>query len=51
MPQNVYGAEVLPELIFRVAESVIEDVRQRRNRPLEKLYPILFLDGLRMNPR
>ncbi|WP_435371801.1 hypothetical protein [Treponema medium] len=42
--------EILPELIFRVAESVIEGVRQRRNRPLEKLYPILF-DALRMNPR
>ena len=49
--QNVYGVEVSPELISRVTESVIEDVRQWRNRPLEKSYPIVFLDALRVNSR
>ena len=49
--QNVYGVEVSPELISRVTESVIEDVREWRSRPLERSYPILFLDALRVNSR
>lgn len=49
--QDVYGVEVSPELISRVTESVIEDVREWRSRPLERSYPILFLDALRVNSR
>jgi len=49
--QNVYGVEVSPELISNVTESVAADVREWQNRPLEKSYPILFLDALRMNSR
>lgn len=49
--QNVYGVGVSPELISNVTESVNADVREWQNRPLEKSYPILFLDALRVNSR
>ena len=49
--QNVYGVEVSPELISNITESVMADVREWRSRPLEKSYPILFLDALRVNSR
>ena len=49
--RNVYGAEVSPELISNVTESVAADVREWQSRPLEKSYPILFLDALRINSR
>ncbi|MDE7382717.1 MAG: IS256 family transposase [Treponemataceae bacterium] len=49
--QGVYGVEVSPELISNVTESVAADVREWRSRPLEKSYPILFLDALRVNSR
>ena len=49
--QNVYGVEVSPELISNITESVMADVREWQNRPLEKSYPILFLDALRVNSR
>ena len=49
--QNVYGVEVSPELISRVTEAVVEDVREWRSRPLEQSYPILYLDALRVNSR
>lgn len=48
---QVYGVDVSPELISNVTESVIEDVKEWQNRPLEKSYPILFLDALRVNSR
>ena len=49
--QQVYGVEVSPETISNITESVMADVREWQNRPLEKSYPILFLDALRVNSR
>lgn len=49
--QQVYGVEVSPETISNITESVMTDVREWQNRPLEKSYPILFLDALRINSR
>ena len=49
--QQVYGVEVFPETISNITESVMSDVREWQNRPLEKSYPILFLDALRVNSR
>lgn len=49
--RNVYGVEVSPELVSNVTESVAADVREWQSRPLEKSYPILFLDALRVNSR
>src|SRR5574344_1041826 len=47
--QQVYGVDVSPELISNVTESVMADVKEWQTRPLEKSYPILFLDALRIN--
>mgnify|MGYP002624687079 FL=1 len=49
--QQVYGVEVSPETISNITESVMADVREWQNRLLEKSYPILFLDALRVNSR
>lgn len=49
--QQVYGVEVSPETISNITASVMADVREWQNRPLEKSYPILFLDALRVNSR
>lgn len=44
--KELYGTEVSPTLISRVTESVVEDVKAWQNRPLDPLYPILYLDAL-----
>ena len=49
--QQVYGVTVSPETISNITESIMADVREWQNRPLEKSYPILFLDALRVNSR
>ena len=49
--QQVYGIEVSPETISNITDAVMSDVREWQNRPLEKSYPILFLDALRVNSR
>jgi transposase-like protein len=49
--EELYNAGVSPDLISRVTNAVLEDVRERRNRPLEKSYAIVYLDALRVKAR
>ena len=44
--QEMYGAEVSAGLISQVTNAVIEQVREWQNRPLDEVYPILYLDCL-----
>lgn len=44
--EEIYGVEVSPTLISKVTDEVIEQVREWQNRPLERLYPVVFLDAL-----
>jgi putative transposase len=49
--QEIYGAEVSPSLISEVTDAVIEEVQQWQSRPLEHLYPIVYLDALLVKMR
>jgi len=44
--QDIYGVEVSPSLISEVTDAVVEEVQEWQNRPLERIYPILYLDAL-----
>jgi putative transposase len=44
--QEMYGVEVSPTLISNVTDEVIDEVKQWQNRPLDAVYPIVFLDCL-----
>ncbi len=44
--QELYGAQVGRDLISRVTDAVIDDVRAWQARPLEDVYPVVFLDAL-----
>jgi len=49
--EDLYGVEVSPDLISTVTDSVLEEVRAWQNRPLDAVYPIVFLDALRVKVR
>ncbi len=49
--QELYGVEVSPTLISNVTEAVMEEVRQWQMRPLESIYPIVYVDCLVVNVR
>lgn len=49
--EEIYGVEVSPELVSQVTDGVLDEVQQWQSRPLEKVYPILWLDGLRVTVR
>jgi putative transposase len=44
--QELYGVEVSPTFISNVTEAVLDEVRQWQHRPLEALYPIIYVDCL-----
>jgi transposase-like protein len=43
---RMYGIEVSPELISRVTDGVIDELREWQSRPLERVYPLLYIDAL-----
>src|SRR4051794_12067508 len=44
--EEVYGVEVSPDLISKVTSAVVEDVTAWQNRPLDAVYPLVYLDAL-----
>jgi len=44
--REIYGVNVGRDLISRVTDAVMEDVREWQQRPLEDVYPVVFLDAL-----
>ena len=46
--QEIYGVEVSPDLISTVTDGVIDEVRAWQQRPLDAVYPILYLDALQV---
>jgi transposase-like protein len=49
--EKIYNVDVSPDLISRVTNAVIEEVREWQNRTLEKSYAIVYLDALRVRSR
>ena len=44
--EEIYGVKVGRELISKVTDAVMDDVREWGKRPLEDVYPVVFLDAL-----
>lgn len=49
--EEIYGTEVPPTLISNVTEAVLDEVRAWQTRPLEAVYPIVYLDALMVKMR
>jgi putative transposase len=46
--RELYGIEVSPDLVSAVTDAVLDEVAEWQNRPLEALYPLVFLDAIRV---
>ena len=49
--EKIYNVDVSPDLISRVTNEVLEEVKEWQNRPQEKSYTIVYLDALRVRGR
>jgi putative transposase len=48
---DVYGAEVSKDTISRITDAVNQEVTEWQQRPLDKLYPIIYIDAMVMKIR
>ena len=49
--EEIYGAGVSPSLISQVTDSISEEIMLWQNRPLDEVYPIVYLDAVRIKVR
>ena len=49
--EEMYGAEISPTLISNVTDAVIDEVKAWQSRPLDLIYPILYLDCIHVKVR
>ena len=49
--RELYAVDVSPDLISRVTDAVLDEVREWQNRPLDAVYPVVFFDALRVKIR
>ncbi len=49
--EEIYGIEVSPTLISNVTEAIVEEVKAWQSRPLEEVYPIVYLDAMMVKMR
>jgi putative transposase len=49
--EDIYGAELSTETLSRITDKIIPLMEEWRNRRLEEIYAIVYLDGIRYNVR
>lgn len=49
--EEIYGVDVSPTLISQVTHAVTEEITLWQNRPLDEVYPIMYLDAVRVKVR
>ncbi|MFH1196814.1 MAG: IS256 family transposase [bacterium] len=43
---EIYGMDISPTLVSNITDKIIDLAKEWHNRPLEKLYPIVFFDAI-----
>jgi len=49
--REMYQVEVSPDLISRVTDGVLEELQEWASRPLDRVYPVVFVDALMVKIR
>jgi putative transposase len=49
--REMYDVDVSPDLISRVTDAVVEELTEWQARPLDRVYPVVFIDALMVKIR
>jgi putative transposase len=49
--REIYGVEVSADLISRVTDAVVDELAEWQSRPLDQVYPVIFIDALMVKIR
>ena len=44
--KSLYDVEISPELVSKISEKIMPEVNAWQNRPLEAVYPFVFMDAI-----
>lgn len=48
---DIYGAEVSKDTVSRITDAIGPELVEWQNRPLDKVYPVVFIDAIRVKIR
>lgn len=46
--KQIYGIDISPQFVSRATEQLHQQITEWQNRPLDRLYAVVFVDGLRV---
>lgn len=49
--EDIYGFSVSEGLVSKITNKILPNIQEWQNRPLEEIYPIIFLDAIHYNVR
>jgi len=49
--REIYGSEISQGMISKITDKILPEVNEWQNRPLERVYPVIFFDGIVFNSR
>lgn len=49
--QDIYGATVSKDTISRITDKVVGEMTEWQNRPLDRVYPVIFIDAIHVKVR
>ena len=49
--RDIYGIELSAEMVSKITDSIIPGIKEWQNRPLEPIYPFVFMDAIHYKVR
>lgn len=49
--KELYGIEVSAEMVSKITDRIIPEIKEWQSRPLEKIYPFIFMDAIHYKVR
>lgn len=49
--REIYGSDISQSMISKITDRILPEVNEWQNRPLDKIYPVIFFDGIVFNSK
>ena len=49
--REIYGSDISQSMISKITDRILPEVNDWQNRPLDKIYPVIFFDGIVFNSK
>lgn len=49
--KDIYGIEISAEMVSKMTDGIIPDIKEWQNRPLDPIYPFVFMDAIHYKVR